>query len=57
MQEKKHGSERLLWAMYRQVDDHKLDVLAKLLRYDKEQLKQDIEAVQYVTVLNSDEIE
>ena len=57
MQEKKHGSERLLWAMYRQVDDHKLDVLAKLLRYDKEQLKQDIEAVQYITVLNSDEME
>ncbi len=57
MQEKKHGSERLLWAMYRQVDDYKLDVLAKLLNYDKGQLKQDIEAVQYVTVQNSDEME
>ena len=56
MQEKKYGTERLLWALYRNIDGRKLKELARLINYNEHQLKLDIEAIQYVIVLNKDEI-
>ena len=56
MQEKKHGVERLLRAIEQNIDDRNIHTLATLLNYHEPQLKQDIEAIANVTVLNKDEV-
>ena len=57
MQERKYGVERLLRAIEQNIDDSNLNTLAKLLNYHAPQLKEDIEAIHMVTVLNKDETE
>ncbi|WP_156036273.1 hypothetical protein [Butyrivibrio sp. AE3004] len=54
MQEKKHGVERLLNAIYQNVDDNNIDTFARLLNYEKSQLKQDIEAIKLVEISNKE---
>ncbi len=56
MQEKKHGVERLLKAIEQNIDDNNINTLAALLNYHEPQLKQDIEAIANVTVLNKSEV-
>lgn len=55
MQEKKHGVERLLNAIYQNVDDNNISTLARILNYHEPQLKEDIEAISNVVILNKDE--
>lgn len=56
MQENKHGVERLLRAIEQNIDDSNINTLAALLNYHEPQLKQDIEAIANVTVLNKSEV-
>jgi hypothetical protein len=56
MQEKKYGVSRLLTAIQQNIDDNNIHVLAEMLNYHEPQLKQDIEAISLVTVLNKDEL-
>ncbi len=55
MQEKSHGVERLLNAIHQNVDDSNIKVLADILNYYEPQLREDIEAIKYVNVINKDE--
>lgn len=57
MQEKKNGVKRLLNAIQTNIDDRNLEKLAKILNYHPSQLREDIEAISLVEVLNKDEIE
>lgn len=56
MQEKKNGVKRLLAAIEQNIDDNNISTLAKLLNYHEPQLKQDIEAIKLVEVLNKEEL-
>ena len=55
MQERKQGVKRLLRAISQNIDDHNITALARLLNYDPLQLREDIEAIEQVEVLNKDE--
>lgn len=55
MQERKYGVERLLRAIDQNIDDHNISTLARLLNYHEPQLKEDIEAIRLVEVVNKDE--
>ncbi len=57
MQERKYGVERLLKSLEQNIDDTNLHVLAGLLNYHEPQLKEDLEAIKEIVVLNKDEIE
>jgi len=57
MQENKQGVLRLLRSIENNIDDNNMHVLAELLNYQEQQLKEDIEAISKVAVLNRDEIE
>lgn len=52
MQEKKHGVERLLRAIEQNIDDNNISTLARLLNYHEPQLKEDIEAIKLVEVID-----
>ena len=54
MQEKKHGVERLLNAIYQNVDDNNISTLARILNYHEPQLQEDIEAIKFVKVVNKE---
>ncbi|SEM59217.1 hypothetical protein SAMN04487770_15017 [Butyrivibrio sp. ob235] len=54
MQEKKYGVERLLNAIYQNIDENNIDTLASLLNYHKPQLKEDIESIKLVTIQDKD---
>jgi hypothetical protein len=54
MQEGKRGVERLLNAIYQNIDDHNIATLAKILNYHEPQLKEDIEAIRFVKVEKKD---
>ena len=56
MQEKKNGVKRLLRAIEQNIDDSNIETLARLLNYHTPQLREDIEAISLVTVLNKDEL-
>ena len=56
MQEKKYGVKRLLAAIDQNIDENNIHALATLLTYHESQLKQDIEAIKLVTILNKDEV-
>lgn len=56
MQEKKYGVKRLLAAIEQNIDENNIKILATLLNYHEPQLKQDIEAIKLVTILNKDEV-
>lgn len=56
MQEKKQGVNRLLTAIQQNIDDSNIHVLAQMLNYHEPQLKQDIEAISLVKILNKDEL-
>ena len=56
MQEKKYGVKRLLAAIEQNIDENNIKALATLLNYHEPQLKQDIEAIKLVTILNKDEV-
>ena len=56
MQEKKNGVKRLLSAIEQNIDDNNIHVLASLLNYHEPQLKEDIDAIRLVTIMNTDEI-
>lgn len=55
MQEGKHGVERLLRAIEQNIDDSNIKLLAELLNYHEAQLKEDIEAIRMVSVINKSE--
>lgn len=55
MQERKEGVKRLLRAIEQNIDDTNISTLARILNYHEPQLKQDIEAIPFVTVSNKDE--
>lgn len=57
MQENKRGVERLLRSIENNIDDSNIHVLAGLLHYQEQQLKEDIDAIRNVSVMNKDEIE
>lgn len=57
MQERKHGVNRLLKAIEQSIDDNNIHTLARILNYHEPQLKEDIEAIKFVEVLNKDDIE
>lgn len=57
MQENKRGVERLLRSIENNIDDNNIHVLAGLLNYQEQQLREDIDAIRNVSVLNKDEIE
>jgi hypothetical protein len=57
MQEKKNGVKRLLSAIEQNIDDNNIHVLASLLNYHEPQLKEDIDAIRLVTIMNTDEID
>ncbi len=54
MQERKHGVERLLNAIYQNIDDNNISTLARILNYHEPQLKEDIEAIKFVKVVNKE---
>jgi hypothetical protein len=54
MQERKQGVERLLNAIYQNIDDNNISTLARLLNYHEPQLKEDIEAIKLVTISNKE---
>ena len=56
MQEKKNGVKRLLNSINQNIDDNNIEILARLLNYHTPQLREDIEALSMVTVLNKDEL-
>lgn len=56
MQEKKNGVKRLLNSINQNIDDNNIEILARLLNYHTPQLREDIEAISMVTVLNKDEL-
>ena len=56
MQEKKNGVKRLLNSINQNIDDNNIEVLARLLNYHTPQLREDIEAISMITVLNKDEL-
>ena len=56
MQEEKQGVERLLNAIYQNIDDSNISTLARLLNYHEPQLKEDIAAIKLVTIENNEEI-
>lgn len=56
MQEKKNGVKRLLNSIAQNIDDNNIETLARLLNYHTPQLREDIEAISLVTVLNKDEL-
>ena len=55
MQEKKEGVKRLLNAIQNNIDDHNIATLANLLNYHLPQLREDIEGISFVKILNEDE--
>ncbi len=57
MQEKKYGVKRLLAAIEQNIDSNNLSLLSELLNYHEPQLKQDIEAIQFITIFNTDELD
>lgn len=57
MHEKKQGVVRLLRSIENNIDDNNIHVLAGLLNYQEQQLREDIDAIRNVSVLNKDEIE
>ena len=57
MQEKKQGVVRLLRSIENNIDDSNIHVLAGLLNYQEQQLREDIDAIRNVSVLNKDELE
>lgn len=54
MQEKSKGVERLLNAIYQNIDDNNISTLARLLNYHEPQLKEDIAAIKLVTISNKE---
>lgn len=56
MQEKKQGVKRLLAAI-ENIDERHIENLARILNYHEPQLRQDIEAISYVAVVNKEELE
>ena len=54
MQESRIGVERLLNAIYQNIDDSNISILANILNYHEPQLKEDIEAIKLVTISNKD---
>ena len=57
MQEKKQGVVQLLRSIENNIDDSNIHVLAGLLNYQEQQLREDIDAIRNVSVLNKDELE
>lgn len=55
MREKKEGVKRLLNAIQNNIDDHNIATLANLLNYHLPQLREDIEGISLVEVVNKDE--
>lgn len=55
MQEKKNGVKRLLSAIEQNIDDNNIGTLARLLNYHEPQLKEDIEAIRLVEVINKED--
>lgn len=54
MQEGARGVKRLLEAIYQNADEYHIKALARLLNYHEPQLKQDIEAIRLVDVVNKE---
>ena len=57
MIEKKQGVIRLLRSIENNIDDSNVHILAELLHYHEQQLKEDIESIGSVRILNQDEVE
>ena len=55
MQEGKHGVERLLNAIDQNIDENNIHVLARILNYHEPQLKQDIEAIRLIKVIDRED--
>ena len=55
MQEGKHGVERLLNAIDQNIDENNINVLARILNYHEPQLKQDIEAIRMIKVIDRED--
>lgn len=54
MQEGAAGVKRLLTAIHQSADDYHITALARLLNYNERQLRQDIEAINFVTVTDKE---
>ncbi len=55
MQEKSRGVERLLRSISQNIDDNNISTLADLLNYHEPQLREDIEAIKHVNIINKNE--
>ena len=56
MQEKKNGVKRLLNAIQNNIDEHNIETLAKLLNYHLPQLREDIDGISFVEILDKNEL-
>lgn len=54
MQEGSRGVERLLTAIEQNIDENNIHVLARILNYHEPQLKQDIEAIRMIKVVEKE---
>ena len=54
MQEGKYGVERLLTAIEQNIDENNISVLARILNYHEPQLKQDIEAIRMIKIVEKE---
>lgn len=54
MQEGKRGVERLLNSIYQNISENEIDKLAQLLNYVPGQLKEDIQAIPTVKVIDKE---
>lgn len=55
MQEKKQGVKRLLKSIYQNIDESNITILSEILNYHEPQLREDIEAINFVDVIDRDE--
>lgn len=52
MQENRQGVKRLLSAIYQNIDEQNIKVFAQILNYHESQLREDIEAIKFVEVID-----
>ena len=52
MQENRQGVKRLLSAIYQNIDEQNIKVFAQILNYHEPQLREDIEAIKFVEVID-----
>ncbi len=57
MQERQRGVKRLLAAIQQNISSDNIHALAGLLNYHEPQLKQDIEAISFVTIVNTEDMD